>query len=82
MIIRRLVPAALAHARARNGVKLVQLTVTHGNSAAQALYERCGFVEFGLEPYAVAVGPEFVSKVHMWCNLESTRPPTQGEPLC
>jgi ribosomal protein S18 acetylase RimI-like enzyme len=66
---RELVLASLEHARTRDGVKLVQLTVTHGNKAAQALYERCGFVQFGLEPFAVAVGSGFVSKVHMWCNL-------------
>ena len=66
---RQLVLAALEHAKGRDGVKLVQLTVTHGNTAAQALYERCGFVPFGLEPFAVAVGDEFVSKVHMWCDL-------------
>jgi len=34
------------------------------------LYERSGFVEFGVEPYAVAVGESFVSKVHMWCDIE------------
>ncbi len=65
-----LVVAALEYARARDGVRLVQLTVTHGNDAAQALYERCGFLPFGIEPLAVAVGPAFVSKVHMWCDLE------------
>jgi ribosomal protein S18 acetylase RimI-like enzyme len=67
---RRLVLAVLANARTREGVKLVQLTVTQGNGAAQALYQRCGFVQFGIEPFAVAVGPAFVSKVHMWCDLE------------
>lgn len=67
----QLVAAALDRARARSGVLVVQLTVTHGNASAQALYARCGFVEFGLEPYAVAVGKEFVSKVHMWCSLDS-----------
>jgi ribosomal protein S18 acetylase RimI-like enzyme len=64
-----LVLAVLEQARKRPGVKVVQLTVTHGNTAAQGLYERCGFVPFGIEPLAVAVGNEFVSKVHMWCNL-------------
>ena len=68
---RELVQAALAQARSRSGVKLVQLTVTDGNHAAQKLYELCGFVPFGLEPFAVAVDDHFVSKVHMWCNLES-----------
>lgn len=67
---RQLVQAVLAQARSCSGVKIVQLTVTHGNHAAQNLYEQCGFVQFGLEPYAVAVGDQFVSKVHMWCNIE------------
>jgi len=66
---RQLVEAALAQAKLRFGIKLAQLTVTHGNFAAQGLYEQCGFVQFGLEPYAVAVGDQFVSKVHMWCNI-------------
>jgi len=43
--------------------------VTDGNDAARGLYERCGFVSYGVEPYAVSVGPDFVSKVLMWCNL-------------
>jgi len=64
-----LVQAALACARSRPGIRLVQLTVTQGNQAAQALYERFGFVVFGLEPQAVAVGEVFVSKTHMWCPL-------------
>jgi ribosomal protein S18 acetylase RimI-like enzyme len=65
----QLVRAILSEAKCHPSVKLVQLTVTHGNRAAQSLYERCGFVEFGLEPYAVAVGEGFVSKVHMWCDI-------------
>jgi ribosomal protein S18 acetylase RimI-like enzyme len=65
----QLVAAALTHARSRPGVQVVQLTATQGNAQAQGLYARNGFVEFGVEPYAVAVGPEFVSKVHMWCKL-------------
>jgi len=66
---KKLVLGVLEFARKRPGVKVVQLTVTQGNTAAQALYERCGFVPFGVEPYAVAVGMQFVSKVHMWCDL-------------
>ena len=63
---RTLVDAALAHAAARPGIAIVQLTVTAGNTSAQTLYERCGFIPFGTEPYAVALGGGFVSKVHMW----------------
>lgn len=63
---RQLVLGLLAQAAAREGVKLVQLTVTEGNHAAQALYERCGFAAFGVEPFAIAQGGTFLSKVHMW----------------
>jgi RimJ/RimL family protein N-acetyltransferase len=66
---RRLVMALLDTARARPGVKLVQLTVTEGNAAAQGLYERCGFVSFGVEPFAVALDGAYLSKVHMWCAV-------------
>src|SRR5437763_6682751 len=66
---RGLVDAALAFARARSGIKLVQLTVTEGNASAEALYRRCGFVPFGVEPFAVAVGGGYVAKVHMWCDV-------------
>ena len=67
----QLVCAALDCARARSGIKLVQLTVTQGNHKAEELYGRCGFVQFGVEPFAVAVGDGFVSKVHMWCDLNA-----------
>lgn len=65
----QLVQAALAQARQRPGVRQVLLTVTQGNAAAQGLYERCGFMPFGVEPRAVALASGFVNKVHMWCDL-------------
>lgn len=64
-----LVQAALAEAASRSGIKVVQLSVTQGNPSAQRLYERCGFVQFGLEPFAVALPGGFVSKVHMWHEI-------------
>ena len=73
-----LLDAALACAAARPGVRLVQLTVTEGNPAAQALYARSGFAAFGLEPMAVAVAGGFVAKVHMWRPLDSGAPPAGG----
>jgi ribosomal protein S18 acetylase RimI-like enzyme len=66
---RQLVEAAKAAARAREVVNVVQLTVTDGNAAARALYDRCGFVAFGIEPRAVFAECQYRSKVHMWCNL-------------
>jgi ADP-ribose pyrophosphatase YjhB (NUDIX family)/ribosomal protein S18 acetylase RimI-like enzyme len=66
-----LVHGVLDHAQARAGIRQVLLTVSDGNRAARALYERCGFVAFGIEPRAVAVGGSYVAKCHMWCDLES-----------
>ncbi|VVO37527.1 GNAT family N-acetyltransferase [Pseudomonas fluorescens] len=65
----QLVQTALAEARTHKGLKLIQLTVTAGNDAALALYQRCGFVQFGLEPLAVRVGVEYLDKIHMWREL-------------
>jgi RimJ/RimL family protein N-acetyltransferase len=63
---KRLIRVVLDEAAARPGIELMQLTVSQGNTAAQALYERCGFVTFGLEPLAVRVDAGYVAKVHMW----------------
>ena len=68
---RLLVDSILSEARARPGLRVVQLTVTHGNDSAQALYERCGFSSFGVEPMAVFVDGRFHGKVHMWCDLRA-----------
>lgn len=64
-----LLEAALAHIRARHGMRLVTLTVSDGNQAAIALYERAGFKAFGIEPLAIRVGDRFIAKVHMACEL-------------
>jgi ribosomal protein S18 acetylase RimI-like enzyme len=64
-----LVAAVLATARERPGVLLVQLTVSDHNVGAKRLYRRHGFVEFGVEPMAMAAGAGYVAKCHMWCNL-------------
>lgn len=66
----QLVSMALQFLGGRPEVTVIQLTVTEGNTAAQALYERFGFVSFGTEPMAVAVAGRYVSKVHMWRLLE------------
>lgn len=69
-----LVQAALEEARGRADVRQVLLTVTQGNARAQALYERCGFESFGVEPDAVMVGRTYVAKVHMWHQLQRPNP--------
>jgi len=69
----RLLDAALAAAQARPGIKLAQLTVSAGNDAARALYERAGFLLFGNEPFAIAVDGGYIAKLHMWRDLGVTR---------
>ena len=66
---RQLVEAALSEARRHSRLKLIQLTVTAGNDAAFALYQRCGFIQYGLEPLAVRVGEDYFDKIHMWREL-------------
>ena len=70
----QLMKCALGYAKERHGVRVIQLTVSEGNLAAQTLYERSGFIQFGCEPYAIAVGNGFVSKIHMWCDLSGASP--------
>ena len=70
----RLVADVLQYARSRAGLAVVQLTVSEGNRSARALYERHGFVAFGVEPYAVAVADGYVAKVHMWRLVEPLVP--------
>lgn len=67
---RQLVEAALAEARQYPRLKVIQLTVTAGNDAAFALYQRCGFIQYGLEPLAVRVGVDYFDKIHMWRELQ------------
>ena len=50
----------------------VQLTVSESNEPARSLYAKRGFRQFGVEPLAIAVGDEYVGKVHMWRPVESS----------
>ncbi|WP_088281791.1 GNAT family N-acetyltransferase [Ideonella sp. A 288] len=69
---RALMDAALACARARDGLTLVTLTVTQGNGAAIGLYQRCGFQPFGVEPMAILTPEGYRSKVHMALVLSAS----------
>lgn len=71
-IAKALLNVAMNHAKARAGVRILQLTVTQGNHTAHRLYETQGFTPFGIEPMAVAQSQGFVNKVHMWCDLAVT----------
>ncbi|OED41908.1 GNAT family N-acetyltransferase [Chromatiales bacterium (ex Bugula neritina AB1)] len=63
----------LEQAQSRSSIRVVQLTVTEGNESAEKLYVKAGFRKFGVEPLAVRVQDGYVSKIHMWCDLEAMR---------
>ncbi|MBC3363991.1 GNAT family N-acetyltransferase [Pseudomonas sp. SWRI154] len=65
----QLVQSALDEARRHAFLRLVQLTVTAGNDPAIKLYQRCGFVLYGLEPMAIRVDDKYFDKIHMWLEL-------------
>ena len=69
-LARALLEMAVAHARARSDVLLVQLGVTQGNLSATRLYESVGFETVGLEPMAIYTGTEFKAKLHMGLHLD------------
>ncbi len=68
-----LVDALLDRASERPPLRIVHLTVTDGNRAAQSLYERCGFTVFGTEPFAITTDVGFAAKVHMWIDVDARR---------
>jgi GNAT superfamily N-acetyltransferase len=68
---RLLVEAALDEARRRDGIILMQLSVTEGNPAPQGLYAACGFVTYSVEPMGVRSDGGFAAKVHMWHTLQA-----------
>lgn len=63
-----LIDRLLSEARASR-IELLVLTVTEGNDAATALYERAGFHSFGVEPDALRVDGRSFGKRHMYLGL-------------
>ena len=64
-----LVREVLRQAKLRPNITVVQLTVSEGNVLAIRLYRSCGFMDFGMEPFAVRFGSRFISKIHMWQEI-------------
>jgi ribosomal protein S18 acetylase RimI-like enzyme len=60
-------------ARALGHIRQITLTVIAGNTAAEGLYERFGFVQFGLEPDAFLHDGTYCAKQHRQLSLV---PPT------
>lgn len=65
----RLLDACVDLARAQPSVEVLYLTVTSTNSGAIRLYERTGFVAYGLEPRALRLGDRTFDKLMMALHL-------------
>jgi ribosomal protein S18 acetylase RimI-like enzyme len=68
---KRLLEAAIAHAREMSGLEQLRLMVGEANTSARALYESVGFRAFGLEPRELKTGGTYYDSVHMWLDLSS-----------
>ncbi|MGZ3652670.1 MAG: N-acetyltransferase family protein [Bdellovibrionota bacterium] len=64
-----LVRAVVAHARDVMKSGVLQLELASQNRAARALYERVGFVAWGLEPKAWQIEGVYHQDLHMWLDL-------------
>jgi len=67
---RRLMEAALAHARTLEGVCVARLGVSSEAPGARALYESVGFRAWGVEERALFVDGAFRDEVHMTLFLD------------
>lgn len=65
----RLLDACVDVARADAALEILYLTVTSTNSGAIRLYERSGFVAYGLEPRAMRLGDRAFDKLMMALHL-------------
>ena len=63
---RRVLEAAIEHARGLEGVEVLQLSVSAEAPGARRLYESLGFTAWGREPRAMQVPGRQVDEVHMW----------------
>lgn len=66
---RRVMEAAVEHARSWSGVETIQLAVSERAPAAQRVYRAIGFVPWGVEPAALRVGGETFAEIHMSLRL-------------
>jgi RimJ/RimL family protein N-acetyltransferase len=62
-------------AQAQGFAQALHLTLLDGNSRAQALYERCGFIVYGREPQSVMQPSGAVDEILMWRAIDSGQAP-------
>lgn len=68
-LARALLGMAIDHARAVDGLDMLQLAVSAATPGARALYESVGFVAWGTEPRAVRVDGVDHAEIHMDLDL-------------
>jgi ribosomal protein S18 acetylase RimI-like enzyme len=85
-IAKRLLEAAITHARSIPGLEQLTLIVGKANAGARALYESVGFQAFGLEPRELKMGGRYYDSIHMWLELatphnsnEASSPPRRRQ---
>jgi RimJ/RimL family protein N-acetyltransferase len=64
-----LVAACASLARAHGQLEQLVLTVTASNTHVVRLYERAGYVAYGLQPRAIQVAGSYYDKLHMVLHL-------------
>ena len=66
---RMLLDSLIEEARGPAGLEMLILTVTDGNASAVRLYERSGFMQFGMLQRAIRVGDRYHDKIYMVKSL-------------
>ena len=66
----RLVEAVVESA-AQHHLELLQLAVVSGNDSALRLYQRMGFVQYGIEPRALKQDGQYFDEILMWKDLRA-----------
>jgi ribosomal protein S18 acetylase RimI-like enzyme len=68
-LARLLMEAAISYARQQDGVRVLQLAVTEKAVTAAILYEKLGFVVWGVEPAGLHVDGADLFESHMFLKL-------------
>lgn len=64
-IARKLMLAAIAHAKTIPGLEIILLTVSVNQPAPRRLYESLGFRSIGIEPKGLKIGDQYLDEEHM-----------------